>query len=325
MRLDAPNLEVKFEFGQKCKDAFQKLKKAMMSAPILTVYNPEYECILETDASDGAIGACLTQKQPDGKPKTIAYFSRKMTGPELNYDIHDKELLAIVEAMKQWRVYLEGAKYPIQVYTDHKNLLYWTTTKQLNRRQVRWAETLAPYDFRIHHVRGKENTTADALSRRPDYMKDIKPESMAVLKERNGALTYATPEIATLAAMDIELTEQQKQEIIKSRHDDKSAGHPGIEKTIELVTRDFTWKGLRKDITEYVKNCDTCHKAKHARHKPYGLLQTPEITGEAWSTVALDFIVKLPKSKEPLTGVEFDSILVINDTLTKYAACISHR
>ena len=104
---------------------------------------------------------------------------------------------------------------------------------------------------------------------------------MAILKERNSALIYTTPEITTLAVIDIKLTEPQRQEIIKSRYDDKSAGHPGIEKTIELVTRDFTWKGLRKDITEYVKNCDTCHKAKHARHKPYGLLQTPEIIGEA--------------------------------------------
>ena len=71
-----------------------------MSVLILIVYNPEYEYILETDAFDGAIEACLTQKQPDRKPKTIAYFSRKMTGPELNYNIYNKELLAIVEVIK---------------------------------------------------------------------------------------------------------------------------------------------------------------------------------------------------------------------------------
>jgi len=265
--------ETEFLFGPKCKEAFEKLKEAITSAPILAIFKPEYETNLETDASDGAIGARLTQKGNDGKLHTIAYYSRKMTGPELNYDIHDKELLAMVEAFKEWRVYLEGAKYPTQVYTDHKNLLYWTTTKQLNRRQVRWAETLAPFDFRIHHVRGKENAVADALSRRPDYMKNIQPEPMAILKERDGALTYATPQTETLAAMDIELTTEQKKEVIQSRHDDRSAGHPGIEKTIELVTRDFTWKGIRKDVMEYVKNCDTCHKAKHARHKPYYLVK----------------------------------------------------
>ena len=72
----------------------------------------------------------------------------------MRYDIHDKELLAIVEAFKEWRVYLEGPKYQVKVYTDHKNLIYFTTTKELNRRQVRWAETLANYNFNITHVKG---------------------------------------------------------------------------------------------------------------------------------------------------------------------------
>jgi hypothetical protein len=114
-------------------------------------------------------------------------------------------------------------------------------------------------------------------------------------------------------------SKEQKQRIISGRHDDKAAGHPGIAKTIELITRDFLWHGLRKDVEKYIKSCDTCAKAKHARHKPYGLLQSSEPPEKAWSTVALDLIVKLPKSKEPLTGVKYDSILVINDELTKYA------
>ena len=317
--------DVRFYFGPKAKEAFLRLKKAITIAPILAIFDPERESTVETDASDGAIGARLTQKDADGKVRTIAYFSRKMTGPELNYDIHDKELLAIVESLKQWRVYLEGAKYPVQIYTDHKNLLYWTTTKELNRRQVRWSETLAQYDFKIHHVRGKENGVADALSRRPDYMKDLKPQPMALLKHQNGTMSYAQPDIKELNHMDIELSDQQKQDVIRSRHDDKSAGHPGIEKTLELVTRDFTWKGIRKDVKEYIQQCDTCKKTKHERHRPYGLLQEPEIPDKAWSTIALDFIVKLPKSKEPLTGVEFDTILVINDILTKYAYFIPYK
>ena len=81
--------------------------------PILAIFDLECEAILETDALDYAIGACLTQKGNDGKMRTVAYYARKMIGPELNYDIHDKELLAIVEALREWRVYLEGTKYPI--------------------------------------------------------------------------------------------------------------------------------------------------------------------------------------------------------------------
>ena len=79
----------------------------------------------------------------------IAFYSRKFSGAEINYDIHDKELLAIIASFKEWRVYLEGAKHKIQVFTDHKNLLYFTSTKELNRRQVRWSEELSVYDFQI--------------------------------------------------------------------------------------------------------------------------------------------------------------------------------
>ena len=96
------------------------------------------------------------------------------------------------------------------------------------------------------------------------------------------------------------------------------SGHPGINKTIELVTRDFTWDHMRRDVQQYVSKCDTCAKAKHSRHKPYGLLQPIPPPENAWSTIALDFIVKLPLLKEPLTGISFDSILVIVDKLTKY-------
>ena len=101
-------------------------------APILAIFDPEHEAILETDVLDYAIGVCLTQKGNDDKMRTVAYYACKMTGLELNYDIHDKELLAIVEALREWRVYLEEAKYPVQIYIDYKNLLYWTSTKQLN-------------------------------------------------------------------------------------------------------------------------------------------------------------------------------------------------
>jgi hypothetical protein len=182
-----------FALSAECKEAFKELKHRLMIAPVLAIYDPEKESILETDASDFAISAILTQKGDDGKKRPVAYYSRKMTQPELNYDVHDKELLAVVEAFKTWRVYLEGAKYPIQVYTDHKNLLYWTTTKELNRRQVRWAETLASYDFRINHVRGTENAGADALSRRTDHEQGTKPGSGSILKKVGNLLTYRPP------------------------------------------------------------------------------------------------------------------------------------
>ena len=311
--------ETYFDFGTKCKDAFNELKRRLTSAPILGIFDPEKETIVETDASDEAIGATLNQKGDDEKLRPTAYYSRKMTAPETNYDIHDKELLAIVEALRHWRVHLEGAKYQVQILTDHKNLLYWTTTKELNRRQVRWAETLASYDFKITYVRGTENGRADALSRRSDYMGTMKPRPASILQERDGGLSYRKPEPQALMIMaDFEPSPEQKQQIMESRHDQKTAGHKGVAKTMELITRDFIWKGLRRDVEEYIRNCNICATTKNDRHRPYGLLQSPKTPEEAWETIAMDWITKLPKSKEPLTGKVFDSILVINDTLTKY-------
>jgi hypothetical protein len=119
-----------------------------------------------------------------------------MTAPKKNYDIHDKELLAVVEAFREWRVYLEGSAHTVEVYMDHKNLIYFTTTKQLNRRQTRWAETLASYNFRITYRKGSENAKANALSRHTDYIEDVSIESNAILKQTDQGLVYNRLELA---------------------------------------------------------------------------------------------------------------------------------
>ena len=106
-----------------------------MNGKVLYIFNPELATEVETDASDGAIGACLGQRK-DKKLLPVAFYSQKLTPPEQNYKIHDKELLAIVHALKQWRVYLEGSKDEVKVYLDHKNFKSFTTTKVLNWGQV---------------------------------------------------------------------------------------------------------------------------------------------------------------------------------------------
>jgi len=98
----------------------------------------------------------------------VAYYSRKMTLPELNYDIYNKELLGIVAAFKKWRAFLQGTEKPFVVKTDYKNLIGFLITKELNQRQVRWAEMLTEYHFEIQYTKGTDNTRADALSRKAE-------------------------------------------------------------------------------------------------------------------------------------------------------------
>src|SRR6266498_1432483 len=91
-----------------------------------------------------------------------------MTSAERNYETHDGKLLAVVAAFKEWRHYTEGSQYTVEVVCDHENLKYFMITKELNRRQARWAQYLASFDFDILYRKGSLNS-ADGPSRRPDY------------------------------------------------------------------------------------------------------------------------------------------------------------
>jgi len=120
--------DLKWNFSDACRDAFNKLKTAFQSAPVLTHWIPDTPITVETDASDYAIAAILSITLSNGEIHPVAFHSRTLSAPELNYDTHDKELLAIFEAFQKWRHYLEGSGSPVDVVTDHKNLEYFATT-----------------------------------------------------------------------------------------------------------------------------------------------------------------------------------------------------
>ena len=122
--------ETGFQWGDNQEKSFQKLKDACAKEPVLLNFRANKPTKIETDASDQAVGTCLCQ-QKDGKWHPVAYYSRKMSQAEQNYDIHDKELLAVVNALKHWRVYAESSS-ELTIFTDHKNLTTFTTTKKLN-------------------------------------------------------------------------------------------------------------------------------------------------------------------------------------------------
>src|SRR6201992_4247902 len=121
---DLEKKDVKFEMTQERTEAFNKIKKAIASAPVLAHANPEKPYILETDVSNYAYGAILSQKQEDGKIHPIAFLSKSMSLAEKNYNIYNKEMLAVVKALQHWRQYLERSQYLISIITDYKNLEY---------------------------------------------------------------------------------------------------------------------------------------------------------------------------------------------------------
>lgn len=157
------------------KAAFNELKQRFLEEPILAHFDPEAPIRVETDASNYAIGAILSQLQR-GSWHPVAYLSRKLSESERHYQTPDAEMLAITEAFRVWRHYLAYAREEIQIVTDHLNHSFLAAKKKLTSKQVSQLQELAPYNFRIEYRPGKANP-ADGLSRRPDlYEKPSKEE-----------------------------------------------------------------------------------------------------------------------------------------------------
>ena len=157
--------DISWKFDSSYRDTFNSLKKAFTSISILTHWIPNAQLIMETDASDYALAAILFIVNKDNKVHLVAFHSYTFTAVELNYDTHDKKLLAIFEAFKIWRHYLEGLAYLIDVVTDYKNLEYFSTTKVLTQRQVQWSEYLSQFNLVIRFCPGHLGTKPDALTR----------------------------------------------------------------------------------------------------------------------------------------------------------------
>jgi hypothetical protein len=325
-----------------CETAFAALKQALTSAPVLRVPDLNKPFQLITDASDYALGAILVQ---EGQP--VAYESRKLAKAERNYHTTDKELLAVVHALKLWRCYLEGVTF--QVITDHNPLVYLQTQPLLSRRQARWSEFLSQFSFKWEYKPGVDNPS-DALSRHPSMCvlaamsttpKPIRkvpkplvqgvghflPESISVLEITSAYMTdpWFQKETNVLKLhrdsqgvywlhdrVVVPNNSTLRQKILQSCHGPTYTGHMGVSKTTELVSRLFWWSSLRADVRRFVKSCDACQRIKFSTHKSQGLLRPLPIPEKQWSEVTMDFIVELPT-----TAAGYDAILVFTDKLTK--------
>jgi hypothetical protein len=160
----------KWHWGMLKQSAFDKLKQTVTAAPILISPDSTRPFRIKADSSDFATGAVLSQiSVEDDKWHPVAFLSKSLSSVERNYEIHDKEMLAIIHALQEWRHFVEGVAHPCEIWMDHKNLEYFMTAKQLNQRQARWSLYLSRFDFMLHHKPGKSMGKPDALSRRADH------------------------------------------------------------------------------------------------------------------------------------------------------------
>jgi transposase InsO family protein len=305
-----------FEWSAEAQIAFDHLKLAFTHGPILAHADFAAPFVVETDASDFALGAVLSQADTDGHLRPVAFHSRALRDAELNYTVHDKELLAIIDAFKTWRHFLVGSPHEIVVYCDHRNLLHWTKERNLNGRQARWASFLSSFSPKIVYRAGRLQAKADALSRRDE----LAPKEGGEGGAAGLADHMLIPPHLVQADAAISATATPKPPptndilaILKRYHDSPLAGHFGINKTLKLIQRDYAWPTMKKDVSDYVKSCDVCCRSKTPRKKPSGLLHPLPVPTRPWASISLDFITDLPLVNN------MDSVLVIVDRFTKLA------
>ncbi len=314
----------RLHWSSTAREAFQELKQRFTTAPILHHPDPSLPFIVEVDASNIRIGAILSQRR--GSPAKMfpcAYYSRKLSPTERNYDVGDRELLAMKAALEEWRHWLEGARHPFTVLTDHRNLEYLKTAKRLNPRQARWSLFFSRFDFTVTYRPGSKNMKADALSRQFERDSEprmpenvispaliVSPIQWDIITEIEQANTEL--DVPTECPQDkLFVPEALRERIITQAHTSLSSGHPGINATIQLLQNQFWWPSLRKDTINLICQCHICNTQKPSHLLPAGLLQPLPIPQRPWSHIAIDFITDLPSSNGHTT------ILTVIDRFSK--------
>jgi hypothetical protein len=152
-----------WQWEQEQQTGFEQLIEAFGKEPILMMVQAEGKYKIETDASGFACRGVLYQKQ-DNHWCTIAFYSTSMTKTERNYRVEDRELLAIILALMDWRHYLMGARETFEIWSDHSNLQYFRQPQKVNRQHAGWITVWSEYDYTLHHLPGVKNSRADSLS-----------------------------------------------------------------------------------------------------------------------------------------------------------------
>jgi len=327
--------EVKWKWGPEHQVAFENMKRIMARETILAFPNFNKPFEIHTDASKTQLGACISQ---EGKP--IAFYSRKLNPAQTRYTTTERELLSIVETLKEFRNILLGQQ--LVIHTDHENLTY----KNFNSdRVMRWRLFLEEYSPELRYVKGEHNVVADALSRM-ELLQEPVPEALYTEELRSVRYCFAQEELSEedhpLSYRVLGEHQAKDKTLMKAMKDNDSRYslqsfhgggkerelichngkivvprklqarlvewyhtflcHPGINRTEETIGQHFWWPKMRDHITISVNTCANCQRNKR-RHKKYGHLPPKEAESVPWDKLCIDLIGPYKinrKGKKPL-------------------------
>lgn len=317
----------KFKWTTEAEQALDQLKSVLTSSPVLA--NPRYDLpfIIETDASQLAVGAALLQDHPEGK-RIIAYYSKKLSSTQRKYAATEKECLAVLLAIENFRHYIEGSSF--KVITDAKSItwLFTITAANGNSRLLRWALKLQSYDFSIQYRKGKDNVLADCLSRietvqivDDDYVNlrtqiandPEKYKEFKIVGNRIFKFVQNTTKVEDKRFLwKYYPPKQDRIEIIKSAHE---PAHFGYEKTILKLKEKYFWPGMAIETKRFCKACTPCKTSKSTNVNsipPMGS-QKPNCN-HPWQFLTLDYLGPFPPSGKARNTC----LLVVTDVFTKF-------
>ncbi|GFS70624.1 hypothetical protein TNCV_520341 [Trichonephila clavipes] len=332
---------VEFHWGPEEVEAFNGLKKALTSDPVLGMYDERAFTEIHTDASGYGIGAVLVQIQ-NNVEKVIAYASRTLTKAEKNYSTTERECLAIVWATNKFRPYIFGKHFT--VVTDHHSLCWLMNLKDPSGKLARWALRLQEHDFDVKYKTGKKHSDADALSRNPvEEETETSDKFLAVTTSMNLAMEQKKDQdLAKLKLLSNSSKNEEfrfidgilcrknfdpdgklwlpvipkhlRADILRHFHDAPTAGHLGFAKTYDRIRKRFYWPGMYRNVVRYVMHCRECQRRKSVPQRPPGRLVPIPPAIAPFHRIGIDLLGRFPKSAH---GNKW--IIVCTDYSTRYA------
>lgn len=345
-----------YVWGKQQIAAFQALKECLCNEPVLCLYDTTHNHEVHTDASSSGLAGVLLQQETDNNLHPVFYFSRHCSPAEAKYASHELEVLAIVESLERFRVYLLGKKF--RVVTDCAAVATTKTTKPLVPRIARWWLKLQEFDFELSHRPGTQLAHVDAMSRAP--VEPARDDLQVVTEQLMRIDISQTDWIVTMQLQDENLqrivdilngkshSKDERQlktvyelknnrlyrnvdgrlrwvvpnavrwRVVKSAHDDR--GHFGLEKTVDYLRREFWFAGMRNYVQKYLQACFVCSVNKKSTGASEGEMHMTKTVPTPFRTIHIDHLGPFPKSSK---GNAY--VIAVVDSFSKYVVVKATR
>jgi len=349
--------DVGFKWEKEQEHAFEYLKQAITSAPVLAHFKDGREIFITTDASLEGLGGILEQEDENGKKHPIGYTSRKLKGGEKNFSTTELEMAAVVFVINYFREYLLGRTFT--VFSDHSSLQYFKNMKNPSSRITKSIFKLIEYDFVIKHKPGSANLAADSLSRFPIHLTEIgkidnneKEMSIEILKTEQSKDEFCSNILKGLESIGSDKYKKKSRRycvidnvlyykqwnkneliklivipknlintILKAYHESIFSGHFGITKTLAKLKLKYHWNNMIKDTTKFINSCVSCQLVKNPIGKTPGLLQPiPIDSGKPLQRLTFDYLGPLP----PSHGKKYLIVATCNATKMAFAKAVAN-